>query len=103
MGAVDVTLSFNDDLRYESKLIDISTGGYSVRSPILSAGGMVYDQVILNISDDNQDLKLPSRLIRIERDPESEDNQSLLLAFQFINGFMNYMNVLASNGFSSAD
>jgi len=85
--AFDIEIGYGDKLTYNAKLLDISKGGCSVRSEPFTIGGRVYDKVNLDISDNSGKnvLTVDAELIRIERDPESEDNElkKILVAFQF--------------------
>ncbi len=87
MGALNADLEFAGDIVYTTKLIDFSVGGFSVRSPLLSRGGCVYDTVKLHTQTDGLSVKATAELIRIEKDPETanSDDKKLILAFEFKN------------------
>jgi len=86
LEAFNIQIIYNDELHYDAKLLDISDGGCSVRSDAFTSEGRIYDRVSLTISNNDENiLTIRSELIRIERDPESEDSdpKKVLAAFQF--------------------
>lgn len=87
MGAIDVGIQFESGTYYPGKLIDISSGGCSIQSPQFIQGGCVYDIVSLSFEREDKSVTIPAELIRIEKDPESEDSEEkhLITAFQIKN------------------
>jgi len=84
LDAFDVKISFNKKNTYECKLVDISTGGCSIKSPPFHGDGSIFDKAEIQIID--TPLTIMSELIRMEKDPESEDQEQKLqiAGFQFI-------------------
>ena len=87
MGAFDINANFGSINDYKGKLIDISIGGCSIQLPKLTLGETVYDIADLSVEFENKKLHFPAELIRIEKDPETEDStdKKTLCAFQLIN------------------
>ncbi|MDH5256392.1 MAG: response regulator [Gammaproteobacteria bacterium] len=86
LEAFDVEIVFNDTTSYSCKLIDISTGGCSIKSEPFTKGGSVFEKATININDNGPVLTVLAELARIERDPECEDKEhkSQISGFQFI-------------------
>jgi len=83
--------AFNTDIHFEnhgiyrSRLLDISSGGCSVKSELFSRGGCIYDKAKLHIGEEGQQIIIDAELTRAERDPENSDEgaKELLAAFEF--------------------
>jgi CheY-like chemotaxis protein len=70
---------------YKACIIDLSLGGCLMRAEIFKQGGCIYDQADINIEhEDNEDISVKAILVRAERDQESPDNTTMLVAFQFV-------------------
>jgi len=83
MGALDAEIQFASGPSYQGKVIDISPGGCSIQTPILAEGGCVYDRAMLCFKQKDIETQISAELIRIEKDPETEESETKCL----INGF----------------
>ncbi len=86
LGAFDVSVCFTD-ASYNCKLIDISTGGCSIKSLPFQNGGAIFDRATINIDNNGAPIIITSEFARAERDPESTDleEKSQIASFEFIN------------------
>ncbi len=82
----DVDVSF-EKVSYKCKLIDISSGGCSVKTPTFQQGGAIFDRVTINITNNGHPLIVDAEFAQAKRDPESEDKEekSQIANFQFMN------------------
>ena len=86
MEAFDVNVVYSEKRRFEAKLLDISEGECTISAPHDKPDGRIYDKVTLDIySQDLSLLTTQSKLIRVEKDDESENlvQQKVLMTFQF--------------------
>jgi len=84
-GAFQTEINFGEQRVYQAKLVDISISGCSLVSELFHNGGCVYDIADIKFNLSNEPFTLSAELIRVERDPESEDSQEkeIMTAFQF--------------------
>jgi len=76
LEAFDAKVEFLDKASYDCKLVDISTGGCSLKSEAFTQGGAIFDTATISIgceSEDKDCIRIDAELARMERDPECEN------------------------------
>ncbi len=83
--AVQLEVDFGETQTYQARLTDISIGGCSIICERFTKGGCVYDVADIHFKCHNKSFSLSAELVRIECNPENEDDieKELLAAFKF--------------------
>ncbi|MDX1810447.1 MAG: response regulator [Gammaproteobacteria bacterium] len=83
MGVISTDIVFENGLHLIGEVIDISSGGCSVRTRSFNNCG-VYDNCFLTLEDAGVNIKVPAQLIRIEKDHESAETneKKVICGFQ---------------------